>query len=176
MFWKIKGNEKQYILTKFLGQFKVLNTHIFIKCCRRHLYISLMHLICPPPPPKFCITFVFHFSWVLQPSQKKFKTVLIQNVGDTFKVHYGRCASGVCLAGFLITWDQALFTFRFENDIPAGKAKRKESPIQTFYETFAAHFFDWLTFAESANQNYFRPPVFLVCRFFTRGQNADWLT
>ena len=25
----------------------------------------IMHLICPP---KFCITFVFHFSWVLQPS------------------------------------------------------------------------------------------------------------
>ena len=24
----------------------------------------IMHLICPP---KFCITFVFHFSWVLQP-------------------------------------------------------------------------------------------------------------
>ena len=27
----------------------------------------------------------------------------MQNVGDTFKVHYGRCASGVCLAGFLKT-------------------------------------------------------------------------
>ena len=26
-----------------------------------------MHLICPP---KFCITFVFHLSWVLQPSQE----------------------------------------------------------------------------------------------------------
>ena len=48
MLWKIIGNEKQYILSKFLGQFKVLNTHIFIKCCMRHLYISLMHLICPP--------------------------------------------------------------------------------------------------------------------------------
>ena len=30
-------------------------------------------------------------------------------------------------------------------------AKRKESLIQTFYETSAAHFFDWLPFAESAN-------------------------
>ena len=35
-------------------------------------------------------------------------------------------------------------------------AKRKQSLVQTFYETSAAHFFDWLTFAESANQNYFR--------------------
>ena len=27
-------------------------------------------------PPKFCITFVFRFSWVLQPSQEKLKTML----------------------------------------------------------------------------------------------------
>ena len=59
-----------------------------------------------------------------------------------------------------VTWHQALFSFRFENYIPAGMAKRKESLIQIFYETSAAHFFDWLTFAESANQNYFR------CLFF----------
>ena len=44
-----------------------------------------------------------------------------------------------------VTWDQALFSFRFENYIPAGKAKRKESLIQTFYEKSSAHFFavDW---------------------------------
>ena len=55
----------------------------------------------------------------------------------------------------ILTWDQALFSFRFVNNIPAGMAKRKESLIQTFYETSAAHFLDWLAFAESANQNYF---------------------
>ena len=27
-----------------------------------------------------------------------------------------------------VTWDQALFSFRFENYIPAGMTKRKESP------------------------------------------------
>ena len=59
-----------------------------------------------------------------------------------------------------VTWDQALFSFRFENYIPPGKAKRKESLIQTFYDTSTAHFFDGLTFAESAYQNYFR------CLFF----------
>ena len=58
------------------------------------------------------------------------------------------------------TWDQAQFSFRFVNNIPAGKAKRKESLIQTFYETSAAHFFDWLPFAESANQIYFRSLFF----------------
>ena len=44
---------------------------------RRLLYATctspIMHLICPP---KFCITFVFYFSWVLQPSQEKLKTQL----------------------------------------------------------------------------------------------------
>ena len=46
-------------------------------------------------PPKFCITFVFHFSWVLQLSQEKLKTMLMQIFGGANKVHYGRCASGV---------------------------------------------------------------------------------
>ena len=61
----------------------------------------------------------------------------------------------------------ALFNLRLgsifillRNNIPAGKEKRKQSLIQTFYETSATHFFDWLTFAESANQNYLR------CLFF----------
>ena len=31
--------------------------------------------------PQFCITFVFHFSWVLKPSQEKMKTMLMQNFG-----------------------------------------------------------------------------------------------
>ena len=56
----------------------------------------------------------------------------------------------------VLTWDQALFSFCFVKYIPVGKAKRKENLVQTFYETSSTHFFDWLTFAESANQNYFR--------------------
>ena len=41
----------------------------------------------PPPPPKkkFCLTFVFHFSWVLQPSQEKLKTKLMQNFGGQIR-------------------------------------------------------------------------------------------
>ena len=34
----------------------------------------IMRLICLP---KFCITFVFHFFWVLQPSQEKLKAMLM---------------------------------------------------------------------------------------------------
>ena len=80
-----------------------------------------------------------------------------------FQTDLGRQNSASYLkmqAGKTVPWDQALFSFRFENYIPAGKAKRKDSLIQTFYETSSAHFFDWLTFAESANQNYVR------CLFF----------
>ena len=43
-----------------------------------------------------------------------------------------------------VTWDRALFSFHFENYIPAGKEKRKESLIQDVYETSSAHFLiDW---------------------------------
>ena len=46
----------------------ILNLFLFYFLIR-HLQSCtspIMHLICPP---KFCIKFVFHFSWVLQPSQ-----------------------------------------------------------------------------------------------------------
>ena len=49
----------------------------------------IMHLICPP---EFCITFVIHFSWVLQPSREKLKTMLMQNFGGQIN---GRCARGM---------------------------------------------------------------------------------
>ena len=41
----------------------------------------IMHVVPSPPPlpPKFCITFVFHFSWALEPSQEKLKTMLMQS-------------------------------------------------------------------------------------------------
>ena len=32
----------------------------------------------------------------------------------------------------------------------------KREPDTNLFQTSATHFFDWLTFAESANQNYFR--------------------
>ena len=46
----------------------------------------IKHLICPP---KFCITFVFHFSRVLQPSQGKLKTMLTQNFGRQIRCIMG---------------------------------------------------------------------------------------
>ena len=36
----------------------------------------------PPPPPKFYITTVSNFSWVLQSSQEKSKTMVMQNFGE----------------------------------------------------------------------------------------------
>ena len=51
------------------------------------LHMPLPHFpkctLSPPPPSqkKFCITFVFHFSWALEPSQEKLKTMLMQSWG-----------------------------------------------------------------------------------------------
>ena len=42
----------------------------------------IIHLVCPP---KVCITFDFHNSWVLQPSQEKLKTMLMQNFGGQIR-------------------------------------------------------------------------------------------
>ena len=49
---------------------------------RRNCTSPIKHLICPP---KFCINSVFHFSWVLQPSQGKLKTMLVQNFGGQIR-------------------------------------------------------------------------------------------
>jgi len=46
----------------------------------------IMHLICSPI---FGTTFVFHFAWVLQPSQEKLKTVLMQNFGGQMRCIVG---------------------------------------------------------------------------------------
>ena len=56
-----------------------------------HIYYNAPYLL----SPKSNITSDFHFSWVLQPSQEKLKTMLMQNFGVTNTVHYGRCARGV---------------------------------------------------------------------------------
>ena len=52
-----------------------------------------MHLICSP---KFCITFVFYFSCVLQPSKEKLKTMLMENVEGQI-----RCNMGDVLVAYL---------------------------------------------------------------------------
>ena len=47
----------------------------------------IIHLVClhpsPPYPPKqkYCVAFVFNFFWVIQLSQEKLKTMLMQNFG-----------------------------------------------------------------------------------------------
>ena len=52
--------------------------HIYLPSIR-HLHIS--HNAPYLPPKKFCITFAFHFSWVLQLSQEKLKTMLMAIFG-----------------------------------------------------------------------------------------------
>ena len=79
----------------------------------RHLQISYNT---PCLSPNFCITFVFHFSWVLQPSQEKLKTMFIQRF--FFFWRGGERGRGKGKQGALweickcrmITWDQAQFS------------------------------------------------------------------
>ena len=58
----------------------------------RHFHISHNAPYLPPPPPlprKFCITFVFYFSWLLQPYQEKLKTMLLQNFAGQIRCIMG---------------------------------------------------------------------------------------
>ena len=58
-------------------------------------------LIAPLFTPQICIAILSNFSWVLQSSQEKSKTMVIQNFlfleeggGGVNKVHYGVCENG----------------------------------------------------------------------------------
>ena len=97
------------------------------------LYATSTFPIMHPPhtdTPKFCITYVFHFSWLLQPSQEKLKIMLMQffwgggGVGRGDTVHFGKCGSGVFAIYFpvpcvtvpvpfsLLKWRKAKIAFR----------------------------------------------------------------
>ena len=46
----------------------------------------------PPPTPKFCLIIFSNFSWLLQSSQERLKTMVMQNLGGgggVNKVIYG---------------------------------------------------------------------------------------
>ena len=88
LFWELRDNgvlEKFAILTlKPRSHARFL---LFATCTS-----PIMHLICPP---KFCITFVFHFSGVLQPSQEKLKNNAYAKFLGANKVHYGKCGNAL---------------------------------------------------------------------------------
>ena len=61
----------------------------------------IMHLICPP---KFCITFFFYFSCVLQPSQEKLQTILRWNFEGLVRCKLWEMWSGVSWDVFFCRW------------------------------------------------------------------------
>ena len=73
-----------------------------------------MHLICPG---KFCITFVFHFSWVLQPSQEKLKTMLMQNFGGQIRCIMGNVEVAYKVFFVIVTEDSLLKDLMEELDV-----------------------------------------------------------
>ena len=76
----------------------------FKKCNIRHFQIS--HNSPYLPPKKNCITFVFLSCWVLQPSQEKLKTALMQNFGRRI-----RCIMGNVEVAYSTKRESAICTF-----------------------------------------------------------------
>ena len=76
LFFKLRGCAVLFdtTQTQSCATIKTNNRYNYFK---NHLHIS-DNAPYSPPPSKFCVTFDFHFSWVLQPSQEKLKTVLMQ--------------------------------------------------------------------------------------------------
>ena len=73
------------------------------KICKgkfQRLSVFLCHFCISHNAPYLLPTFIqhsFHFSWVLQPSQEKLKSMLnMQNCFGANKVHYGKYGSGTC--------------------------------------------------------------------------------
>ena len=73
-----------------LGNNPAASLGVLLVLCRkkiiRHLHISHYAAYLPP---KFWITFVFHFSWVLQLSKEKLKTMLMQNFAGQIRCIMG---------------------------------------------------------------------------------------
>ena len=56
----------------------VVRPPVEVRIRHLHIFHNAPYLA---PPPQFYITFVFHFSLVLQPFQEKLETTLMQNFG-----------------------------------------------------------------------------------------------
>ena len=84
-----------------------------------HLHISHN---APYLTSKFCITFVLHFSWVLQPSQEKLITMLMQNFGGQI-----RCIMGDVQVAYWKKYPQCSHSGEYRKRSSQTKlAKRKQ--------------------------------------------------
>ena len=121
--------------------------------------------------PDKCWKYAFQSTWTFVNDVRLISLELIRSNHDAV-----RKAREAHLIHNGITWGQALFLFRFENYIPAGKAKRKESLIlkNLLRNVFRPLF--WLIDICPISQSKLLPLlVFLVCKCFMPGKNADWL-
>ena len=80
--WPFELSSNKNLDMEILEQIKPLNYLLFIHYFR----IDHNHLVYPP---EFCITIVSNYSWVLQSSQEKSKTMVMQSFGGLNTVHYG---------------------------------------------------------------------------------------
>ena len=106
---------------------------------RYNYFISHLHDNAPySPPSKFCVTFDFHFSWVLQPSQEKLKTVLMQILFFFGGGGWGeqiRCIMGDVQVAYLFIYFQIAVTTSKYNIIEQytfTKKKKKEKKKKNY--------------------------------------------
>ena len=98
LFFKLRGCAVLFdrTQTQSCATIKTNNRYNYFKS---HLHIS-DNAPYSPPPSKFCVTFDFHFSWVLQPSQEKLKTVLMHNFGGKEGALWDMCKLRIYLFTF----------------------------------------------------------------------------
>ena len=104
--------------------------------CHLHFSHNTPHLHPPPLQKKFCITFVFQFSCVLQPSQEKLKTMPMQNfegsrciVGDLQVAHRTIITSSFKIVLFCLpSWPQTCHKYRFGGRWDHRRTKRQQIP------------------------------------------------
>ena len=134
----------------------------------RRVVFRITHLhIChnaPYLPPKFCITFVFHFSWVLQPSQEKLKTMLMQNFRGQ-----KRCMGDVQVAHKA---SARLVTKRKEPWEGERRKAKRVSPVFSFPPPFSRKIF----IERERPSTYEEPssPFLILVKYEQNSQNFSW--
>ena len=112
---------------------------------RYNYFISHLHISdnAPySPPSKFCVTFDFHFSWVLQPSQEKLKTVLMQILfffgggGEQIRYNMGDLQVAYLFIYFQIAVTRSKYNIIEQYTFTKKKKKRRRRKI--IYTTILA--------------------------------------
>ena len=133
------------------------------------VFLYCIHHSTSPPPQKIYITFVFHFSWVLQPSQEKLKTMLMQTFGGQIRCIMGNVEVVYMLwFKFILGWNFLLFCFSgmvmydYNMIMSLKQKKRKFEPRIKLNHNIYPIFRRWNCFLSSVAREIFKKRFCLV--------------